>query len=163
MIHGLMQKKQSNGELSPEFCNNLKNTILKISKSLKNGFINSGGCICFAYYMSLYLEKCDIEHDIIAIDHDHELNSVDDFCKIGANHVMIHINGIGYIDSNKILVTRNQVSTYANILVIDKINLKRALDNKDIWNPTYDRRYNSTISRVLNKNFKPYLDGNSRI
>lgn len=163
MTHGLMQKKQSNGELSQEFCNDLKAIILNISKSLKNGFINSGGCICFAYYMSLYLEKCDIKHDIIAIDYDYELASADNFCEIGANHVMIYIDGIGYIDSNKILVTRNHVLTYSNILVIDKTNLKKALDNKDIWNPTYDRRYNSTISRVLNKNFKPYLDGNSRI
>lgn len=129
----------------------LVDVIKDIQLSLHYSSINSGGCIHFAYYLSKQLTERKIKHRVVGLVHSHlDLSGVQE---IGCKHVVIYIPRIGYVDSESIRKTTSEFPYFyfkAMILDID-LDLFR---NKKVWNRTYKKSYNSTISRVINSKFQ---------
>ena len=129
----------------------LLDVIKNIQLSLHYSRINCGGCIHFAYYLSNKLSENGIKHKIVGIV-DTRLNLATTQ-NIGCKHVVVFISKIGYIDSNQICSSIENFNYWHS----KALNLNFDLDKfrkKNIWNSSYNRNYNSTISRVLNSGFK---------
>lgn len=136
----------------------LKDIISNIQYSIKNENINYGGCIHFAYYLSEELKKHNIDHKIIAVDSDEDAIENADYCAF--SHVMIWISNIGYVDAQNTFKTKKQMMSKWNrryyFNISDRIDLNEIRNIEYIWNDSYDKRYNSILSRVIKNKFKAY-------
>ena len=112
--------------------------------------LNSGGCIYFAYYFSKRLRELQIPHKIVFCDYSKYLP---DLIKkeVAMNHVMVHINNIGYIDGHDTFKTKKTVPYRC----IEKRSLKQVnLDNfinNGCWSNCYDKNDNIYLESAINK------------
>lgn len=136
----------------------MKLLIDSIQCDIHNNWINNGGCVHFAYYMSKALCERNIEHSILLCNSKY-VGSCTNWREIGASHLIIEcgkykFDATDYIDEAYIAVK------YADVLKIkgnsNTLNTLNIIRKKDIWCNWYNRSYNSTLSRIITKNFKIY-------
>ena len=140
----------------------LIDVIKSIQSSLHYNYINHGGCIHFAYFMSQQLTKYKVKHKLVAILACGEKVSNIEF--IGCRHLVIYIPEIGYIDSNLCSSNINRFPYYDPYIskVPKTYDLNKIRLIKGLWNPTYNRKYNGTMSRVIKSAFKKLKNDNRR-
>lgn len=114
--------------------------------SRRVGYINSGGCVHFAYFLSERLTELGVEHKIGY----HNYNKIDMRYRnmTSINHVTVYIDGIGFVDGDE---TMNKV--YSRYKRVEKTSLKKLnfyRQNCD-WNPCYDTRQNMVVRNLINK------------
>lgn len=127
----------------------LQSQIVKLQERINSNIseINFGGCIHFAYYFSKKLNELNIPHKVFfgnydSIDLRYEyLDSV--------NHVMIYIEGIGYIDGKKTL-TSSPNYRYKRCLKVSEKKLNTMRKTCD-WNNWYETSNNTYLSKLINK------------
>lgn len=137
---------------------NLELLIKNIQRSIKNYYINSGGCIHFAYFLSKELNSRNIKHTIYCGNsYFHRIKiSEKRLLKDGCSHVFLKIDNI-YFDSVDFSKNIKDIMSPYSIITFNQNDIDlNDLRNKNIWNHTYNKSYNSVLSRIINKQFKIY-------
>ena len=141
---------------------NLQLVIEEITKkiSARIPYINSGGCIHFAYFLSLELSKRNIKHDIAVIDRYYSQDEYKTYkSKIrncGCSHVYIKIDNFGLIDGEGIttfetIKTRYFPGDFTAYYSLSEINYLRQIP--DSWNDLYNRKNNRLLSQIIKQSF----------
>lgn len=141
--------KQKDQSVKKDDVNVLQSQIKKVQDGIYSKVynINQGGCIHFAYYLSKRLNKLKIPHKVFFGNYSRIDLRYEYFESV--SHVMIYIDGIGYIDGTDILVTSPYHSYKRCVKVSEKkLNTMR---NYYEWNNWYDLKQNSTVSKLINK------------
>jgi hypothetical protein len=110
-------------------------------------YINSGGCIHFAYYFSKRLKELGIAHKVLFTDWCRI--DITKHCSDGAAHVMIYLESIGYVDGMKTGWSKNSDERYYRCVntTLRKLNMLR---NKQMWNTCYDKSQNRLVEKLIN-------------
>ena len=129
----------------------MKDKINKLQKKIseKIEFINSGGCIHFAYYFSKRLRELGIKHSV-AFRHTTQFDLT--YARyISSQHVAIYIEGIGYIDGES--TVQEFKEDYYIVRVSKSISLKKLnyFRNECEWNDLYDTEQNHKVGQLINK------------
>lgn len=130
----------------------LEQSIRELQRQVRNEieYINSGGCIHFAYYFSKKLTKLGVDHKIYFTDYEPIYLNYDNYQ--ASSHVMVYIPKIGYIDGYELHKTRKTIGReYYSVRT--KISTKK-LDNFRncyCWNPTYDTDQNKKLESLIEK------------
>lgn len=135
----------------------LERIIINIQKRIPpSANINSGGCIQFAYYFSLALQKAGINHAWTF--YESSGFKYEQLPRYGCNHVTIYIPRIGFVDGEIITPV---VETHINKKEYGVINYKnmdleeiKGIKDGDAWNYWYDRKFNSELESVIEYCFK---------
>jgi hypothetical protein len=129
----------------------LEKQIKKLQKQITKQIsdINHGGCIHFAYYFSKKLRELKIDHKVVLLDYDHIDVRYDHFGPVA--HLMIYIEGVGYIDGEETFVSlRRRYSYFKHTnLSIKKLDKFR---NEHQWNMSYDTDQNNKVEALIQKN-----------
>lgn len=146
-----------------------KNVIIDIIKETsKIPFLNHGGCIHFAYYLSNELSKYGYDHKIFGIFYD-KFSTVDDYIRMfnieGAVHVVLYIKGVGYFDGEKLVKHPKDFypAEYFSAIQLpkEKIDLNEIRNRKGVWNPSYKKiKYNRRIHNIVKSTFSTKLKYN---
>jgi hypothetical protein len=136
----------------------MKLLIDSIQRDIHNNWINSGGCVHFAYYISKALCERNIKHSILVCNYSYAGSCIN-WEKIGASHLIVECGKYKFDATNYIN------DDYIDIKYFDVLEIKGCLSTlkilnnvrkKDIWCNWYNRSYNSTLSKIITKNFKIY-------
>lgn len=128
----------------------LKRSFKKLNKDIKKhtNSINRGGCVHFAYFLSKKLRSLKIEHSIVfgswePIPGVKHLNTV--------THIMVHIEGIGYIDGTDIFKKVSSKYKYVKIVKAATLPLKKFERYCWIygWNPQYNTDQNVLVANFI--------------
>lgn len=135
---------------------NVAEIIKDIQTSLDIPWINNGGCVHFAYFLSSTLKRYGIKHSVIAINRKYYGITIKDIFNEGCSHLVVYIKGIGYIDAEK---TEDKLSNFYSFDIVsdrvtDDIDLNK-LRNTDVWRELYDRKkYDKVLESTISKKFK---------
>lgn len=135
---------------------NLAEIIKDIQTSLDIPWINNGGCVHFAYFLSSTLKRYGIKHSVIAINRKYQGITIKDIFNEGCSHLVVYIKEIGYIDAER---TEDKLSKFYTFDIIservtDDIDLNE-LRNTDVWRELYDKqKYNKVLESTISKKFK---------
>lgn len=138
----------------------LEKNIITLQKEIseKIRYINSGGCIHFAYYMAKKLEKLNIPYNIIFIDMISMVTSLD--CFKAVDHVVVYVKGIGFFDGTVLWKNKSEfiarydgyyITTVSNIRSDD---LKVLTDYNFGWNKLYKIENNILLEQLIDKHLK---------
>lgn len=134
----------------------MKFLINSIQRDIHNNWINSGGCVHFAYYISKALCERNIKHSILICN---QYETCTNWENIGASHLIVKCKKYKF-DADNYINNDYINAEYSNVLEIDgNFNTLKTLNKvrkKDIWCNWYNRSYNSTLSKIITKNFKIY-------
>lgn len=135
----------------------LLNVINRIQRELSWNLeeLNSGGCIHFAYYFSNALSLLDIPHKIFLCnrkEYGKVYRTYQDFMSV--SHVLVYIDGIGFIDGHKCTSLKEVKREYAYRISSFKMDLDR-LRREYEWNWMYDPEEGNPM--VIDT-IKKYLD-----
>lgn len=132
----------------------LEKSIKAIQKDIKKhiSYVNSGGCVHFAYYSSKRLTELKIKHSITFLDRDNISLSYSKFDSVA--HIMVYVPGIGFVDGIR---TQRKPSRRYYRRKTAKVSLKK-LDSfrseADNWNPTYNTCQNDLLESIINDHLK---------
>ena len=138
----------------------LEKNIIALQKEIfeKIRYINSGGCIHFAYYMAKKLEKLNIPYNIIFIDMTSIVTNLD--CFKAVDHVVVYVKGIGFFDGTDLWKNKSEfiarydgyyITTVSNIRSDD---LKVLTDYNFGWNKLYKIENNILLEQLIDKHLK---------
>lgn len=125
--------------------------LQKIIRS-KIEFLNDGGCIHFAYFFSKRLTELEIPHKIFATSHWVKLSyNVKNF--LPPTHIMIYIDGIGYIDGYETVLREDFKSIKLKYHIHGKLSIKKLNIFRHIngWNKMYHKTQNPLLSKLINR------------
>ncbi len=138
----------------------LEKNIIALQKEIfeKIRYINSGGCIHFAYYMAKKLEKLNIPYNIIFIDMTSIVTNLD--CFKAVDHVVVYVKEIGFFDGTDLWKNKSEfiarydgyyITTVSNIRSDD---LKVLTDYNFGWNKLYKIENNILLEQLIDKHLK---------
>lgn len=137
----------------------LKKAISDIISETKNiPYLNHGGCIHFAYFMSKGLSELGVNHKIIGLFNisyggfNKNFDFVKEFIEDGCSHLLIYIKGIGYFDGTDFIKHPSDFDRRYEYFIRElplHLDYNDIRKNKRIWNSSYDRTYNKFIERVI--------------
>lgn len=110
--------------------------------------LNSGGCIHFAHYFSKALKNLGVPYKIYALDRNElYFSSYGNFHSV--NHVVVYVEGIGYIDGHETVKDPRESYRYRrHIKLKDTDRLRFDYD----WSPFYSGGYyNPILEKIVNK------------
>lgn len=125
----------------------LHKQILNIQKeiSARITYINNGGCIHFAYYLSKRLKELAIPHKVYFLNIHHNIEEGDT-----VDHVMVKVDGIGLIDGTKI---NKSFSNYGKRKHTPNLEKIRFHNN---WRTTYKKTQNQVLQNIIRKHLNGY-------
>jgi hypothetical protein len=132
-----------------------------VDKTSEIDYINSGGCACFALYLSAYLRKVGVKHTIVVFDRSTQgvKEKVDHIRKTKSEskgdgrksfaHVMVRVNG-KYIDGENVFET---IPSYwcANYGYLKCLRFHELVHSVrwGRWSDWYDRKSNLQIKKII--------------
>ena len=145
----------------------LKNVILDvIRETSKIPYLNNGGCVHFAYYLSNELSRYGYDYKIYGF-FDQTFDTTEKYIEIfnfeGASHIVLYIKDIGYFDGKIILEDPYKFYPHPKMYSIselpkERIDLNEIRNRKRLWNSDYEKsKYNRKIHNTVKSVFKNKL------
>jgi hypothetical protein len=128
--------------------NSLREKIELLQKYLNRQmpYLNEGGCVHFAYFFSRRLTELNISYKIILLDYDNIKYKLSN--NEGVSHVVVYIQGIGYIDGHE---TKKQIKRNVYNKLPYQLSSTNYIRKHYSWNDTYNVKQNRLLSRMINK------------
>lgn len=126
----------------------LKKKIKALQKEINKKIpdLNSGGCIWFGFYFSKALADIGIPYKVYGFNYEKIGRTYGSFESV--NHIMVYIDGIGFIDGYK-TVDKYEARVKRHI----KLNVLKLATGYQ-WNTYYDTDYNNDLEEIINTYIK---------